>query len=98
MAPDLAIRANAGRYSLLRGFCRANCRKRSKSQVSRHCTRSLTCVSLWNDICHVNAESSRRDHTLPINWHRAARGGDIKDVVISLRMVLQLEQVRCRPE
>jgi hypothetical protein len=53
---------------------------------------------LWNDICHVNAERSRRDRTLPINWHRAARGGDIKDVVISLRMVLQLEQVLRRPQ
>jgi len=49
---------------------------------------------------HLPAECRERDTWRHVSDQlaQAARGGNINDVVVSLRMVLQLERVPCLPQ
>jgi hypothetical protein len=46
---------------------------------------------------HLPAERRERD-TWQDRLNRAARGGDIDEAVVALRLVLQLERVPCLPQ
>jgi hypothetical protein len=49
---------------------------------------------------HLPAERRARDTWRHVSKQlaQAAKGGDINDVVVSLRLVLQLERVPCLPQ
>ena len=58
---------------------------------------TLRTLSDVRSICHANTESERRGGHVSDQLAKAAKGGDVNDAVVALRLVLLLEQVPCLP-
>jgi hypothetical protein len=54
------------------------------------------CVSLWANLPRETRERETWQYVAD-QLVKPARGGDISNVVVSLRLVLQLERVPCLP-